>query len=203
MNLRQFGVMCLFFLTFGAGSLFGKMLHFNIFTFSREINPVHAISVISTVFVALFVAVLIDRNKSRDRCEKELFLKRIDAIIAIAECLHDRISGQKILFVEATTRLKRMKSSVKCVYTSFTTASRRIGVEEKQIKDILKELNTLMTMTPIKSGVGAPRDDSISIKNGIVTYSVTRSAAIEVQIEAFKDVLFKMQVDINNCYQLG
>jgi hypothetical protein len=179
------------------------MVHLHAFAIQREINPVHALSILCTTFVAVFVAVLIDRNRSKDKSEKELFLKRVDAISAIADCLHEKISEQRIPLSEATSRLKRITSSVRCVYKTFNAAnSRMVTIPDSDVYSILRELNVLMTFTqPV--AIAGRVDAPITISKGVCTYSVSRGAEIESQVEALKNILFRIQIDINDCYPLS
>ena len=202
MRLRSFAIVVLFFLIFFAGACIGKMMHSDYFVLQKEINLVHVLSVLCTVFVAVLVAVLIDRNKSKSKSEKDLFLNRINQITAIADCLHDKIIERSISLIEATSRLKRIRSSVRCIYQAFASTNKLIGITEVSVQAILKEINTLMTYTPSGQEVeGAILP--ICISNNVCTYSVSRSAEIEGQIELLKNTLFRIQIEINNSYPLS
>lgn len=104
--------------------------------------------------------------------------------------------------VEATSRLKQVGSSVRCVYKEVERARKQIGIAEAQLHDKIRAIDNLMTNTPI-----APRKIDgvapIEVKKGIVEYSAPRTAEIMGEIEALKNSLFEIQMNICTSYPLS
>lgn len=202
MRLQRWSVLILCTLAFLMGCLVGKMVHLHIVNFQREVSPVHALSVLGTIFVAVFVAVLIDRNKSKDRNEKELFLRRVDAIAEIADGLHESVVTGEIKLIEATSKIKRIKSSIRCIFTALKTANLSIKTKDFEMLQIAKELNFLMTYTPPK-GKAKTTDTPIQVTKSVCRYSATRTTEIEAEVERLKNCLFGIQIEVNGSYPLS
>lgn len=183
---------------FAGGCLVGKLVSVPGVTMGREINPVHALSILCTLVVAVLVSIHLDRNKRRDSSQRDIYLKRIEAVSGVVEELYGRVIEGPIPYTAVTSRIKRIRASLNALLAPLATA---IGNRdfEAPLMNAIRELNEQMTKTDIAGSRGKlPKD--ISIKDNVITYSGTYKAQIESGLDVLRSRLFELQLLVNGCY---
>jgi hypothetical protein len=176
------------------GILVGKILFIPGISIQHEINPVHALSVISTLFVAIVVSILFTQEKDKNKGKKEIVLNRVCAGFEICDSLHGRIIDNKIDHSHAVSVFKRIAIVTKCVFYACKTIGLTITMNEAKFNEQAKRLKDLMTNTPI-----IPDDlttPPIKITKGIIEYNSNRIAEIETELEKLRNMFLELQIDI-------
>lgn len=84
----------------------------------KNINPMHALSIFVTLFIAILITVFFQTKKEINNTENEIIIKRIDKIIEIIDCLYDSVCSGKVAVSQAPALVKRIHVSSK--YTHRT-----------------------------------------------------------------------------------
>jgi hypothetical protein len=180
---------------FSIGILVGKICFFPGVTMGREINPVHAMSILVSLLIACILAIWIDRHKEKNKTEKSLVIKRIDDSIIILESIHEKVLTKSIGVVEAASLLKRLAMQIGCL--KKLVAVRDICNPEKFDKCIsdISELKDLLTSTPAAEELPSG-EATVRASDGIYYYSKNRISEIETKVEILKNDTFELQMEV-------
>ena len=186
----------LVFIAIVIGFLAGKMYDVPGLTLDRKINPLHALSIIVTVFIAIVISIFFEKEKEKNKVIKEIIIRRIDKTIDLTESLIDLVATGKIRSEVVPGYPKRIHSSLKCSWSSFENNKIKTVVDFSELELIIRELKNLLTNTPINAS-GSLADAPISAKNGYFLYNEARVSEVSVELEKLKNMLFKAQLDVN------
>jgi len=182
------------------GILTGKFVYFPYFEISKNIDLVNVTSIVVTVFLAVLISVFFDKQKSDNRIEKDLILRRVENVYEITnELQKESISGE-ILHAEAIFSAKRIYTSMQSIYKTVDKCQFSIKDDIKtSIQNTIVELKDILTYTPLKVTEDQieKSDLPIEIKEGIVKYSRQRINRIEAKFDVLKDFLFELEIRIN------
>ncbi len=176
------------------GILIGKMCIIPGLTIQKDINPVHAISIFTTILIAILVSIIFDKEKEKNNSEKQLIVNRINSALEIADLLHYKVAEKQIELSSAVSMIKRINITVSCIYKTLELVKLRIAPDKSECQAKIKDLNNLMTYTSVcDKGKPSPH---IAVVKGLLTYSPQRVSELETQIEHLKNILLELQVHI-------
>jgi len=185
------------FLAFIFGYLVSKMVNLPGISVQKEVNPLHFISILTTLSVAIVVSIIFDQFKEKNKVGKSLFFKRIEDVIEITDKINSHIEREEIEYSIAVSMNKRLRSSMIFIFKALIEKNIIDNHQKDKIEKLLKDINNSMTNTPI-SPDGDNGHDLLKIENGIIKYSHQRSSQICSRIEVFKNELFNLQMAIND-----
>lgn len=179
------------------GLLVGKLLSLpEDIVIDRNINPVHALSIFVTFFIAISVTVFFQTKKEINNTENEIIIKRVDKIIEIIDRLYDSVCSGKIAVLQAPALVKSIHSSSKYIWENcFGDQAINVSVEFDSIELLTRKINDLLTNTPANN-VDEEKPPVKVIENKY-EYNDARIAEIGKYIEDLKDAFFKVQLDVN------
>jgi hypothetical protein len=181
-------------LSCAVGILVGKILFIPGISIQREINPVHALSIISTLFVAIVISILFAQEKDKNKGRKEIVLNRVCAGLEICDSLFGKINDNKIEHSQAVSIFKRIGIVTKCVFYACNKIELKLTMNEDKFNEQAKRVKDLMTNTPIiPENVNTP---PIKTTKGIVEYNSNRIAEIETELEKLRNMFLELQIDI-------
>lgn len=189
-------VLVLIVISLFIGVLVGKMYNVPVLTIDTNINPLHALSMIITVFIAIVITIYFDHEKEKNKVVKEIIIKRIDNAISIVETLFDAVSAGKIKSEVIPGYPKRIHSSLKCSWSSFSDNKIETSISFSELELVIRELKKLLTDTPLNNN-GVDGAAPIKAENGCFIYSEARVSEVSVELEKLKNKLFKAQLDVN------
>lgn len=196
-NLKNRVFFPLLLVTFGY--LISRFVNFPYFELSRTIDISNIFTLVATVFVAIVVTTVFEKQNVNHRVEKDLIIRRVGSVHDIAALLQMESSSGKIAFTEASSSLKRINGALNSVYKIVDKCHFSITEDTKDsIKNCLGDLRTTLTNTPsVSSDQLNSKDLPIEIRDSIVYYNTDRISQIEVKFDTLKDLLLELQIEIN------
>jgi len=180
----------------GFGFLIGKMVAVPELTIDTKINPLHALSILVTLIVALVISLFFEREKEKNRVAISLIIKRIDKAAEMIDSLYLSVMENQIKQNSAYSLPKRIHNSLKCVWDMFGQYNMNVEVEFSELEVILREVKSLMTNTPINGG-SSGEHPPIKVEDNNIIYSDARVAEIGIYIEKIQNKLYKTQHEVN------
>lgn len=196
MKLKKFIFIALGATLVAIGILIGKFIEVPSIKVDPTINLLHGLSILTTLFVAIVIAIYFDTQKKKDSIQKEIMIKRIDKIVDSLDDLQKDVSIGKVVLQFAIAFPKRFKGSIDYVWDALSHYEIAVSVEKDEIIKAHRELRALLTTTPIPA-VAAQSKDLASVADDSLIYSTPKIAQIITVIETLKNDLFKVQLDIN------
>ena len=202
-NLSKFifqGVLIagIFITGFDVGKFVNNIPYFKI---DEKISLVELLSIATTLFAAWYIAKVIDKEKTDNRNEKDLILKRLDGIFQIIEDSNLKVSTGVIPYQEATSFIKRINDSLTNVCTILKSTTLIINEELKEnILQNTRKLRDLLTDTPMSKINASPTQSTIialEVKDGIIYYQAGRLSEIEIEYDKLKYNFLLFQLAIN------
>ncbi len=186
---------CLVFI----GILIGKFLNFPYFEISKNIDLVNILSIIVTMLLAILITVFFDKQKSDNRVEKDLILRRVESIYEITNTLQKESVSGAIPYTDATSSIKRINTSIQSIYKIVTKCQFSIKDDIKiLIKDAISDLRDILTDTPKLAEEQIENSDlPIEVKNGVLKFNKQRINQIEAKFDTLKDCLLELEIRIN------
>lgn len=181
------------------GITIGKLFDWGYFELSKEISIIDALTLLSTLGVAIYITKTLEKEVNDNRIEKDLFLAKIGEIEQTLIKIEELIELENCQFSIVNNKIhscRRIKTSVfKSVSDVFSKkVSKTISDIESLVTNDMNTLKRLLTETPLaNSGIQA----QIHLKNGIATYAQSRQLEIIIKINSIKENLFKLKVRIN------
>jgi len=180
---------------FSLGFIVSKIIDVPGITIESNINPLHLLSIIITLFIALLITVYFQTNKEVNNSRNGILIKRIDNITDNIDLFYEIISTGTIPIELAPSTVKRIHQSLKYTWNNFEEEGVVVSIELKTIETITRMINNLLTNTP-----AIALDDPmppISIDKNKYVYNAARISEIEKYIDDLKNNLFKIQLDVN------
>lgn len=191
-KLRTFGHIILCLVCIIIGFLISKIVKVPGITFAKELNPLHGISILFTLFIAIYVSLMLDKHKESKKIQRDLVFDRIHNLL---ECINSiNIDKDKFILTEVTSTLKKIGIQLNYVKKFIKLTN----ITKKEFKDKFdlhyKKLKDLMTNTPITEGTNG--NPPIECVRGKLIYNSDRKREIELQVEQFKNLIFDLQFEI-------
>lgn len=181
-------------LLFFVGVVAGKLMDFPIFKLDKSISIIDALSLIATVFVAIYVARKIESDLLRSQNECSFYVAEIENIEKRVNRLNDYINTDQIIYYQSivgSVHQVRLKKNSLFRYLAKHSAEldERNNPVMQRITSVQKSLKSLLTDTS-RSGVDATE--------GIVHYSKEVMSDISSTICILQDLLFELKLEVNN-----
>ena len=169
------------------------------FEVEKSIDISNIITLIVTVWLAILITTVFEKQNNDHRVEKDLIINRVGNVFNIVSSLQLELNTGKIYLTEASSSIKRINTSLKSTYTIVDKCHFDITDDIKEkIKNNLSDLRDALTNTPVISGDQLPSKDlPIKIIDSMVHYSKDRVSQIEVKFDILKDLLLELQIEIN------
>lgn len=194
--LRTFLLCVLFATVLLIGFLIGKMVSVPNLSFETNINPLHGVSILVTLFIALLLSIFFDTNKSKVIGQKEIMIKRMDKILEMIDGLQNHVLAGKVDVQFGIAFTKRFNGATSYIWASLATQGVRVKLAQGDIESVARQLKDLLTNTPAYNddAQGAP---PIRVVDKSFEYSPARIAELIANLEDLKNKLFQTQLEIN------
>ncbi len=176
------------------GFIIGKIVFIPGISVQHEINPVHLISVISPIFVAVVISIIFAKERDNIKEIKGLILQRSCSVLDICESVHQYILNRQIAFSTAVSLLKKLSINTKCIFATCKETKIQLSKSESDLINQIKNINNLMTNTPV-----GPEDESVQpvrVEENIIHYEKNRVSEIELDLDKLQSMVLSLQVDI-------
>lgn len=193
-KIFHIGFAILLLVAIGIGFLLAKLITVPGIIFSKEINPLHGVSILSSVFIAIFLAIIFDKHKESRKVQRELILKRIEDLLGHVDKIDQIMDQNDIQLTSVTSSIKKVRMSFEFIKKVIALVKIKAANFEDNFEKHHKELNYLATYTPIKTD----RNNKVPIKciKGVLKYENDRLQEIESNIQSMKDNIFELQIFI-------
>lgn len=182
------------FCTLAIGYLLGKIVHVPGYSLQKEISPVHAATAITPFLAAILISLWFNRESDKRKAEKSILLKRLDSGLELIDDIHEGIFAGNIELLRINTRNKRLNTIMRLIFIQLRLIRMNMGsidIIEQQIS----EIHILMTNTPVQGGTAAT-NPPVRISRNVVYYNEARAAELEVKVDALKNSILKLQMEI-------
>lgn len=191
-KLRVFGHIVLCLLCVVIGFFLGKIVMVPGVTCSKEINPLHGVSILFSLFAVIYVALMLDKYKESQRKQRELIYDRIDDLLVCVNSIN--LEEESICLTKVNIALKKMWVMSTYVSKFIKLMNLPKNNFEHTFKVSHKELRELLTNTPVTSIEN--EDPPIKCERGILIYNYARRGDIEANIDTIKNLIFDLQFNI-------
>lgn len=186
-------------LIFSVGATFGKLLNWGYFEISKELSIIDALTLFTTLGVAIYITRTLEKEVQDGRIEKELFISKISEIEIILDRIEDLVEDKDCSYNKINTRIHSCRKIKNGIFESIDdnfnkSVSAKLKAFEPSISLGLNSLKRLLTETPIAQ-TDTPE---ITLSNGLANYSLNRVLEINLEINTIKEKTFKLKVNINN-----
>jgi len=182
-------------IVFIVGLLLGKMIDVPGFTLNKEINPLHAISILVPLIIAIVFTWFFSREQEKERVLKSILIKRIGELVEFVDYVQDRLMNGEINIHFAPTISKKIWSALTCTRYSIVESKSPVPFDVGEAELILRKINRLITETPSDGGGNT---ETTTISNGIYNYSLARKSEINRNLDNAKNALYRLQIRINS-----
>lgn len=149
-----------------------------------------------TIILAIYVASVLEKENQNSQFSKQMYITKIEQNESVLSSINDYIEQDTILLSRINNIILRYRIIQNTLHTSLKENDKKGNFipDCKAIEDSVKELNILLTMTPIDS----KETSNIKITNGVITYSDKRKTEITTCLCKIDTLFFKMKYKINN-----
>jgi hypothetical protein len=182
------------------GICIGKLLNWGYFELSKEIKIIEAISIFTTIGVAIYITRIIENEVQESRIEKNLFITKITELESLLKIIEDTIDEKDVSYRKINSRIHSFRLIKKSIFESINgnfkqVASEKIAGIEGRISYSTTLLKRLLTETPIDN---KEKEPEITLVSGVVNYSISRILAINIETNSLRENLFMLKVRINH-----
>ncbi len=169
------------------------------FEISKTIDISNVLALIVTVWLAILITTVFEKQNNDHRVEKNLIITRVGNIYDIADSLQLESNTGRIHITEASSSLKRINTALNSIYRIVDKCHFNISKDLKErIKNNLADIRNTLTNTPsVTDEQLNSKDLPIEIKDSIIHFNKERVSQLEVMFETLKDLLLELQIHIN------
>lgn len=179
-----------------AGFFIAKIPQMEGVTISPQIPLFDIISLLITVVLAIYVAKILEKDVQNSQVGKQMFLTKIEQNESLLSSLNEYIGQETILLSKINNILHRYRTIQNTIHSALKNKKKNgdFSSDCESIENEAKELNRLLTMTPIDS----TDQSNITIRDGRITYSNNRITEITTCILRIDNLLFNLKHKVNN-----
>lgn len=179
-----------------AGFFIAKIPQMEGVTISPQIPVFDIISLLITVVLAIYVAKILEKDVQNSQVGKQMFLTKIEQNESLLSSLNEYIGQETILLSKINNILHRYRTIQNTIHSALKSKKKNgeFSSDCESIENEAKELNQLLTMTPIDSS----DQSNITIRDGKITYSNNRITEITTCLLRIDNMLFNLKHKINN-----
>ena len=179
-----------------AGFFIAKIPQMEGVTISPQIPVFDIISLLITVVLAIYVAKILEKDVQNSQVGKQMFLTKIEQNESLLSSLNEYIGQETILLSKINNILHRYRTIQNTIHSALKNKKKNgeFSSDCESIENEAKELNRLLTMTPIDSS----DQSNITIRDGKITYSNNRITEITTGLLRIDNMLFNLKHKINN-----
>lgn len=183
------------------GLLIGSKWRSCQFVLDLQINIVDVVSLLVTVAMGLYIAMILEKEVQDNRIEKDMYLSKISVIENLLETIESMFQNKNgidleyKLIVNLEHRIRTKKNSIfkHIVERAKRKIKNEIQSYEKQLKNEFKVLRNYLTQT----NASEEETKEITIENDIAKYSQKRTSLILKSLNSIENKLLEVKVLIN------
>lgn len=163
---------------------------------STEIPLFDVVTLIVTVVLAFYVAQILEKDVQNTQVGKQMYIAKIEQNEGVLSSLNDYLDQETVQLLRINNLLHRYRTIQNTLHTALKEKSKKgkFLKECESIESEAKELNKLLTMTPIDQS----EQSNITIREGVIKYSPNRITEIITCLQRIDNLLFELKHKINN-----
>lgn len=165
------------------------------FSFSWKIELFDVISLIVTIFLAIYVATALERRVQDDRIEKELHIEQINQIERILNEIENLLRNENVPYDNINSRISKIRikknNIVRALKECLPEETASLNDKTNNITQRIDALKRLLTDTSVNN-----RKDVV-MKGGVVKYSKKRLSDINNAICGLENDLYRLKITLN------
>jgi hypothetical protein len=166
---------------------------FNWFDVNKEITIIETIDFLTTIFLTLYVASVLDKRLKQEQFKSDLYVNRICEIENYLHDIKDCIQNKEIPYQSINTKVHTINIANQSLIKSVKELNNLdIDKEDNELKSKYRELKNLLTDRPIDK-----EDKSVVVKNNLITYNSDRISLIIQVIYEIIEEYFKLKISLN------
>lgn len=176
------------------GFVCGSMINVPGLSLSRNLNPIHLISILSTVLVALILKTVVEDSRSKGRVRREFITKYIEMAQQRIDTISIELQDGAISCTKAPSLSKRVTRIARWINDALRSCKIAAPNSWNTVENHLRKLNDLLTSSPRRpiSQAGL----SIHASDGKYRYSEARIQEIELCIDELLGVFADLHIEI-------
>lgn len=177
------------------GIAIGLPFTINDISISWKVELIDIISLVVTILLAIYVATSLESRVQDDRVEKELHIEQIRQIEQLICEIENLLRSDSIKYNEVISRISKIRIKKNNVFGALQECLPDKGSSFKDridnITQTIDSLKRLLTDTSVDSKT------DVVMKNGILTYSSTRTSDINNAICVLENELYRLKISLN------
>jgi hypothetical protein len=188
-----------YFLVFAIGVTTGELIDWGYFELSKEISIIDAISLFVTIFLAIYIVKVVEKETQESRLEKELYITKISDLESLLNKIEDLVDEKDVKFQKINTRIHKCRIIKSSIFSSIKESFKKNKAErfnkmKEQFSLHIYELKRKLTET----SVAKTDNPDVNLIDGIVNYSDNRIQEINIITNTIKEDIFKFKAQMNN-----
>lgn len=179
------------------GILIGLPFNLQSASFSFTIELIDIITIIVTIFLAIYITGALERRVQDDRIEKELHIALIEKLEKSLTEIEDEIKSENIKYkyiVSTVAKFRIKKNNLKkSLEDTFPQSSKILNSEIDNISILIESLKRLLT----ESSIDPNENKEAIVSDNIVTYSPSRLTSIDKKLNELENKLFRLKIQLN------
>jgi low affinity Fe/Cu permease len=186
-------------LTVLLGILLGKLLDWSYFELSREFSIIDALSLVTTIIIAIYITTILEKDVRDKNTKKDLFVNEISAVESTLRSIDTLFDENNISYDKVSGRISTCINRTNTLFLKINSILVRAGNPKVEaftqlISDQLSLLNQLLTENTSDS----TEQSDIILQGGIIRYSPEIIGKIRKAIDVVGGTLFELKVWIND-----
>lgn len=182
-------IICL--IAFGAGYLLAKCTNDNV-QWDDKINPLHALSIVSSVLIAIFISIFFNTKQESKKNKKSFYYERLKRVESYVQEYAKLLSEEKILLQQVTSINKKIGT----FKTELNKKKEKVNfIPLKDLDIFFDELETqLKLLRDLSTNTTELNKMDIYVENNHVNYSKKRKEDLELILEKIDFILFDLRM---------
>jgi hypothetical protein len=181
------------------GMLLGKLLDWDYFALTREFSIIDALSLVTTVIIAIYITTILEKDVRDKNTRKDLFVSEISELESTLRSIGMLFEENDISYKRVNGRILTCRNRIDILFHHITSILVRVNHPEveKFIQLITGQLDALNQLL-IKTLVDHTEQTNITPHEGIVSYSTETTDEIRIAINDVAGGLFRLKIWVNN-----
>lgn len=170
---------------------------FNIdgFSFNLKIELFDIISLIASIFLAIYVVSALERRVQDDRIEKELHIEQINQVEHILNELENLLLCENVTYNNINSRISKIRIKKNNIFRAFNEC---LSKESHSLIDTTNKISQRIdTLKRLLTDTSVNKRNDVVMKGGVIKYSNKRVSDINNAICGLENDLYRLKITLN------
>ncbi len=153
------------------------------------------VSLIVTIFLAIYVATSLERRVQDDRIEKELHIEQIGQIEHLLSEIESILRTESIQYNNIISRISKIRIKKNSIFNALQEC---LPEQDASLKDKTSNITqTIDALRRLLTDTSVDSSNDVVMKDGLLTYSPTRISDINNAICTLENELYRLKIVLN------